>query len=281
MASLTKPRWTKSEINWLLKNYAIQGPKLCSIYLNRSYASVQGKGANLGLKADTEQFSIRKSRALKGKPRPYISGVDIKQFYIDFNPYSVYYLGFLWADGYLYKNTFFIENTKKDLDNLSYIFNALGEFVITERTRKDRQPQKRIQFGSQTLFKILQDCDYTVKSSASAAKVLNKIPIKLRKYWFMGLIDGDGCFYFNPKNNCRQFTISSNYEQDWSYFESLCQSLEIKYSIQRVERDNGNRYSILRICNKEGIKKLGGYLYNDSLFTGLPRKHQKYLDIIS
>lgn len=281
MALYTKPRWTESETEWLIENYPLLGSKFCAFHLEKSGVAIRAKARALGLKADLINLGNRRSQSLKGRSRPEISGVDIDQFYLDFNPYSSYFLGFLWADGYLYNNNFLLENTKEDLDSLAYIFNHLGTFTTTERTRDGRKPQKRIQFSSQKLFKILQEWDYVIKSSASADKILSHIPRELHKYWFMGLIDGDGCFYFNAKNKCRQFTMSSNYDQDWNYFEVLCQELGIKYFIQRTKKKNGNQSSSLRFFGKGPITKLGNYLYTDSLFNGLPRKHQKYLDIIN
>jgi len=92
----------------------------------------------------------------------------------------------------------------------------------------------------------------------------------------LGWIDADGCFYYNKKNNCRQFSIACSYEQDWSIFENLLNDLSITYSISRQK--NKNKYSHLRITNKIGINTLGDYIYSD--FIPMKRKHMKYLEII-
>jgi hypothetical protein len=109
---------------------------------------------------------------------------------------------------------------------------------------------------------------------------LSKIPNELKHYFFRGLIDGDGSFYF--KDYTRQFALTSSYEQDWDYFERLCEYLGIKYKIKRVINFNKktkkeNKSSVLRILGKE-IIKLGEYIYKGDDF-GLSRKINKYKKI--
>ena len=95
------------------------------------------------------------------------------------------------------------------------------------------------------------------------------------------MFDGDGCFYYNEKNNSKQFVLTSTYEQDWGYFESLCNRLEIKYKINRIINKKSS-YSIVRITNKSGINKLGSYIYNNFECDkiGLTRKYDKFISII-
>jgi len=104
---------------------------------------------------------------------------------------------------------------------------------------------------------------------------------KLKHYWFRGLIDGDGCFYYyKPKlgSTLRQFALASTYEQDWGYFESLCDELQINYKIKR-NKNLKSSSSYLRITNKDGIIKLGEYIYKNYDNIGLDRKYKKFKTI--
>lgn len=56
---------------------------------------------------------------------------------------------------------------------------------------------------------------------------------------------------------------------------------EIKYSLAKESRKNGNKSSSIRIENKSGIVKLGNYIYDDFKDNniGLARKYNKFIDI--
>jgi hypothetical protein len=143
------------------------------------------------------------------------------------------------------------------------------------------KPSVNIITNNKRIYNFLVDNDYDKKSKVSADKILNKIPNELKHYFFRGLIDGDGCFYYNEKNNLKQFILISTHEQDWGYFESLCNQLEIKYTIKRIINKKSS-YSIVRITNKSGINKLGSYIYGNFEYDkiGLIRKYDKFISII-
>jgi hypothetical protein len=118
----------------------------------------------------------------------------------------------------------------------------------------------------------------------SADKILSLIPYNLKSYFYLGVVDGDGCFYYknNDKNVVRQFSISSTYEQDWSYVEDIFRLLNIKYSIQRTLRKN-SKYSQIRITNKIDIYNFGNFIYENINIDniGLDRKYNKFKLIVS
>jgi hypothetical protein len=100
------------------------------------------------------------------------------------------------------------------------------------------------------------------------------------------LIDGDGCFYINQKQYTYQFSVASSYKQDWSYLEDLLKNYDIKYSIckrQSINKKTGkmNSSSVLRITNKNDIKKFGEFIYKDydSDQIGLNRKYKIFEQI--
>ncbi len=108
---------------------------------------------------------------------------------------------------------------------------------------------------------------------------------RYKHYFWRGLIDGDGCFYYGKKGNY-QFCIASSFQQDWSATEDLFKELNIfKYSINRrsQKRRSGkyHNYSTIATAIGEGITKLGNYIYkgypNDKI--GFKRKYNKFIKI--
>jgi hypothetical protein len=202
-----------------------------------------------------------------------------------------YILGFLWADGYIRNKDkgYRIEITIKSSDfiNLYNIFCKSGEWKEYHRERKSKQTGKiykssSIYFTCKETHTFLTNNDFNIKSSIQPTKILNKIPEEYHRDFYRGYIDGDGSFSLyciqNGKYKTPKFNITSSLEQDWSFVTNLFDSLKINhYKINKYERKNG-KSSIIGICNKWDIIKVGEYLYNNSI-DKLERKYEKYLEI--
>lgn len=205
----------------------------------------------------------------------------LKDLAIDKN--LAYYLGLLWADGYVTKNKAIIELDETDFINIKKIIKNIGEFRYTTRQRKNRS--KKISVCS--LHSIIQ-CSWLInefsfdkKSYISPNNLLDYIPDNLKNYFYKGYFDGDGCIYLgNDKRKCYQLCFCGNFNQDWSFIETLFLKLNIKrYTIKKSDIINkkniNNKSSIVRITNKEDIIKLREYFTN----FGLERKNIKLYTI--
>lgn len=219
--------------------------------------------------------------------------VPPEQFLTVKKPEIAYLLGLIWADGYVKHgsnirktgsihefNRIEVSMNTSDMELLVPLFNFTGKWCIYTRCRLNRKSSTSVITNNAPLVKFLCDHDYHVKSESSACKILSEIPQHLKKYWFRGVIDGDGCFYLNPKNKQVQFGITSSLNQNWTYFENLLANLGIRFTFQKISRNIGE-HSTLRITNGEGIIKLGNYIYDEFQIDkiGLERKYQKYLQI--
>ena len=123
--------------------------------------------------------------------------------------------------------------------------------------------------------------DYLEKSLKTPNKILSNIPNELVKYFLLGIIDGDGCFYYNRENYLRQFVISGTYNQDWNLFVEIFNKIGVeKYKIENYKKKS--EYSQIKITNKKDIKIIGDFIYSsiqeDNI--GLNRKYKKYKDLI-
>lgn len=195
-----------------------------------------------------------------------------------------YFLGFLWSDGFIERYRTILEIVEDDaleiLENIKSI--DFLNICTMRRARENRRPQMSIYFCDSMFYDNYQSKYFNDKSFRSPCDLIHDIPSELVRYFYLGLIDGDGSFYFNKKNGIRQFVITSTYEQDWSYVENLFISLNItQYEIRRVVNKKGNRSSLIRIKKYDEILSLYNYLYPNGYEIGLSRKYHKCSDIIN
>lgn len=271
--------WDENKLNWLIENYPVLGLNKCSDFLKMNIDIVKTKKDMLKLKMNNKFKGVQNDKC----------NINPELFYNIKTNEIVYLLGLIWADGFLnaskngYNHNLGFTMVKEDFDIIKPSLEKIGRWNYYERKQNvdTWKPSINIITNNKRIYNFLVDNDYDKKSKVSADKILNKIPNELKHYFFRGLIDGDGCFYYNEKNNSKQFVLTSTYEQDWGYFESLCNRLEIKYKIKRIINKKSS-YSIVRITNKSGINKLGSYIYNNFECDkiGLTRKYDKFISII-
>jgi hypothetical protein len=277
--------WLKKEELWLVENYPTLGPDKCAEHLKLKKTQIFSRAKKLNIKMNSSFKNILKSKIPKN------CNVNPELFYSLNTKEIIYLLGLIWSDGFLNpskngkNHNLGVTMVKEDFDIIKPILNKIGKWNCYERKQPVAtwKPAINALTNNKRIYNFLIENNYDKKSFISADKILSKIPDNLKYYFFRGLIDGDGCFYYyKPKvgSTLRQFALASTYEQDWSYFEDLCKNLGIKYNINRIKGIK-NSSSILRITNKNGIKKLGEYIYQNFEIDGigLTRKYLKYISI--
>lgn len=270
--------WKENETEFIIKNYPSNGLKFCSEKLDIDSSKIRSKILRLKIKLnnlDKTDISIFKN--IKTKEAAYIIGI-------------------LWSDGCI-SNThrnynIKLESNFNDMNNIENIIMKTGKWNKHIRKRKIKNNIINYSIcyyiGFKKLYNIFKQYDLDKKSTISPSKILDSIPDELKHYFFLGIIDGDGCFYINKKQYVYQFSITSTFNQDWKYMIDLCEYLNIdKYSINRIKNINKknnkeNKYSQFRICRKNDIKILGEYIYQnfDDDKLGLLRKNIKYKECL-
>lgn len=245
---------TKLQEDFISINYPKFGSKYCQNKLGIEIKSIMSIVSKLRLK------------------RNHITKIEVN---LD-NKYFCYILGIIWADGSICKKTnkVSISLVEEDMLVIKYIFDKVGIWNTSyhNNTKRNYKNQLSLNISDTAFKKFLSENDFLDKSSISPDKIIKKIPISNLKYFIRGIVDGDGCFYFNKKKYCRQLTISSSIEQDWSYLFKISEYMDIKCSsYKRISKKSS--YSIFRITNKD-IIKFGNYIYED--FFGLVRKYNKF-----
>lgn len=265
-------KWKEEEMTFLKENYPKYGYEYCSDKLNIKLSLVKGRIGKMKLRLE-DKTNIN-----------LFQNINMREI--------AYILGFLWADGNIVDNCYSI-NLSCNSDDMIEIENIImktgnwKKYLLKGRLRNNIICKDCIQYsiGFKKLYNIFHEYDYNIKSTISPYKVLNSIPDELKHYFFLGLIDGDGCFYINKKQYTYQFTISSTYEQDWSYMIELCEKLNIsRYRIDLYDKiAKGSKSSSFRICRKNDIKIIGNYIYQNhkSDQLGLKRKYEKFNNILN
>lgn len=276
--------WTKEEVKFLKENYPKYGTIYCMEQLGYTKSKIQNTTHRLGIKLSPETKSKHLSKASDK------CNINPELFYNIKYKEVVYLLGLIWGDGFLnpssngYNHSLGFTMVKEDIEMIKSTIDSIGKWNYYERKQPNPnwKPSINVITNNKRIFDFLVEHDYDKKSYISADKILSKIPNNLKHYFFLGLIDGDGCFYYKPNkgSTLRQFALASTYEQDWSYFESLCEGLGIKYKIKRSKSKTSSSY--IRITNKNGIKRLGDYIYQTISIDGigLNRKYEKYKKIV-
>lgn len=195
----------------------------------------------------------------------------------------VYFLGFLWSDGNIERYRTVLEIVEDDALDIVEDIKLISflNIKIMNRVRKDRRPQMSIYFCDSKFYDNYQSKYFIDKSVKAPLDLLSDIPDELVRYFYLGLIDGDGCFYFNENNKSRQFYVTSCYDQDWTHMQNLFISLNIKqYEVRRTINKNGNSSSYIRIKKHQEIESLYEYLYPMGYEIGLKRKYNKCKSIV-
>jgi len=200
---------------------------------------------------------------------------------IKYDRYFTYLLGYLWSDGYVERYRTVLEISEEDAMCIINDIKKIDFLNINtmSRQRKERKPQMSIYFCNSKFYDSYMSKYFINKNVSSPTYLLSDIPEHLRRFFYLGLIDGDGCFYF--KNKTRQFVLSSSYDQDWNSIELLFQNLNIRqYEIRRTINKNGSKNSIIRVKKHKEIESLYNYLYPNGYEIGLKRKYFKCKEIV-
>jgi len=190
---MNKKHYSEEEINFLKENISKFGVQICANKLDRPINGIINKCRRLGIKLNDKcNASIEEINNLK---------FDFNNLVLNFSetlfPKELaYFLGFLWADGYVkVPNRIIIEIAEEDGIKLQPIFEKLTKFSIYKRCREGRKPQMTFYYSDSNITNLLYNLGKYPHSSESHEKILTYIPEKYHIWFIRGLIDGDGNFY--------------------------------------------------------------------------------------
>ena len=285
--------YTEKEKQFITKNYPNFGAKYCALKLNRTPIAIIGWCAKNNIRISKDRLLEKQRKNIK-KAHEKSRNKSYDKFNINpeyfLNPKTkeaAYILGLIWADGYVrnegvgLNNSINIAMCSEDLDTLLPIFDKSGKWGKYRLSLPNRKIQTKLITQNRVIVEFLIKNNYGNKSGGSPHSIIRHIPEHLINYWFLGLVDGDGCFYYN--HECNQFSIVSTYDQDWQFMIDLFDKLGVKkYSIKKRKQIKSNadihKSSIIRISNIDDIVTFGDFIYQnyESDKIGLARKYDKF-----
>lgn len=272
--------YSKEEINFLKENAEKFGAKICAEKLDRSLQGVISKINRLRLKINLI------SNASQDEIDNLLFNSSFRKLSIDFNLSKTlkelaYFLGFLWADGYVHNNELRIEITDEDAQDLERIFMKIATFKIYKRKRQGRKPQTTFYYKDKQIFDQIVSLGKYPNSVESHKKILEYIPEQYHIWFLRGLIDGDGCFYIRSYKNTvsRQFSIASSIDFDWTSLLQKLLQLGLPCTVSTEGSGSGSG-SHLRCTNSKNIKDFIKILYNEQDGVYLNRKYNKAKELL-
>jgi len=226
----------------------------------------------LGIKSRTSLYKLLRQKNIKVKPR----GTQLKyianhSFFSKWSTDMAYCLGFITADGHVWKNRPYLTIAihKKDIAILEFIRDCISPSSQVRDNTKYNSVQLCIY--SKQIWLDLQKYNVTHSKTFSLSIDFN-IP---KKYWgdyLRGYFDGDGSIY-----SCNMRGIQ------YHYASFSCASQQMLIDVQQrlgmgIIRCLRGKYYELRLCKSDCLKLADIMYYNPNHFK-LQRKYDKFKEI--
>lgn len=191
---------------------------------------------------------------------------------------KAYWLGFIFADGYISSrdNGFEITLKGSDINHLQK-FNKFMEHeknnVKVSKIIYNQKEFSRCRWGvvNKHLWNILNNYGCTPRKSLTL-EFPNIIPEHLLKHFIRGYFDGDGCLTYEKENNSAYPSVSLIGTEKFLLKLKNIIGNNIKSSINSDKRLKGSK--ILRIY-RNSVKDFLNYIYENSTIY-LDRKYKRY-----
>lgn len=238
-------KWTPSEDAYLTQHYGKKSYQEIGDVLNRTRFSVENRARRLKIIDNSKKYQFNEE---------YFSTIDTIE--------KAYWLGFIYADGYIIHNTksrtyeTAIELHNRDEEHLKKFNNSIqGNLVVTNRERVTRfsEYNKEYNFKS-SLIRVYSKkfTEYLMnlgllpnKSNIETFPVLTN---ELFIYFLIGFFDGDGSITHNTTQRSRSKINFVSINLKFLEFSSKCLTdLGISNSITISKQGNENRATLYQL----------------------------------
>ena len=193
---------------------------------------------------------------------------------------KAYLLGFLYADGYISNDgRIGILLSQKDEE----IIKMIQTFIAPNSSIKyldyqnfKRDPQVKIRFHSNQIYKRLQEFGFTTDKTHTDCKILYKIPDIFKKDFIKGYTDGDGSIIFNNMHHVNCYKVAITWCNGTS---SILQEIQKYFNTCLGYLHNYSNYYTLTYSNKRSVKYICEHIYLNSTYY-LKRKYVNAMNII-
>lgn len=268
--------WTDNEIKYLTDNYKYKTKKELALFLNKTECAIQLKASRLGLKKD-DLYCYNKK---------YFNNIT--------TPNQAYWLGFIYADGYITSNkaeTKYILGIELNKDDYLHLkkFNRCIEGNVNVSFKKKRKGSyingKRVHGNDICIIRLF--CTELCKDLINHGVVKNKslikcqpklIPEYLMRDFIRGYFDGNGtiCYSYNKNVNRSYLKVSISTGSEKFANWLLLYLNKINYSATISKDKNAFKIFINNTFGENNKVNFLDYIYKDSEMY-LDRKYKKYL----
>jgi len=239
--------WKEQEIEYLKNNFINKSNKEVSDFLGRSKAAVKAKSRKMGIR----------------RPEKYI--FNKRYFKIIDSEEKAYWLGFIYADGYVSgKYELAIQLKKVDLLHLEKFRDCLGSnYPVTSFSKftfGKYHDISQIRIYSKIIVDDLLNHGIKNNKSLTIKFPYSSLSKDLIRHFIRGFFDGDGSIYCDKSKDLlrAKFTCGSK-----EFLESLSMVLNKEgvdtYFIQTTEKTHE-----IGIPNKKSTKIFLEYIYGDA-----------------
>lgn len=209
-----------------------------------------------------------------------------KDFFRSWSNEMAYVLGFIFADGTVFKNkrgAFFLEITSTDLeviDKIRKMIQSDHRVGVRESKKFGWKTSYRLQIGSKEMVKDL--ISFGVIQSKSLVVSFPEVPDKFLGHFVRGYFDGDGGVYFGKyrrknRNNKFGWTFNTNFTSGSKKFlVSLLKAINKNVSEGLVYEKKGGYSLCFSRRNSVALFKLMYHNVSSEMF--LERKYNKFLE---
>lgn len=214
------------------------------------------------------------------------------QYFADFNYFEkidsedkAYFLGFIYADGCIYKNSIIIGVSSTDID----ILYKLKEYMnsnhkINNRINSNGRKMSEIWITHKNIPSIMLKHGLEPNKTHKIKEIPDTIPQKFIKDFIRGYIDGDGSFG-KYKHNDGYFRSSLSIVSTKDFLLSIkehSENISGSYFLEKLKDRWPERKTNTRTIHMSGNDNVCNYLdwlYRDSTVY-MDRKYNIYLDMI-
>lgn len=254
----------------------------------KEVADYYNANKNISITECAKRFNIsRDTLSLylqKNQPNDYLHKYNVDENFFEKidTEEKAYWLGFLTADGSLFKNrnSIRLALAEKDKDHVVKFKNALkADHSITIvpaggyiGKNGERAMAASITIGNKKLHDDLVKLGFTSKKSCNEKPV--ELSEELIRHYIRGLFDGDGWISFGPSYRDLGLGMGKEILEYIKYCFEKYANIKNTYKVQYFK--TVWRY---RISSKQEILKALNWMYKDSTIY-LDRKYQKYLEFM-
>ena len=265
--------WTERDYQFIRDNYMKMQTSEIAEYLHRSSAAVKIKAKQIGLKKYPYCCDYH-----------YFDNIDTEE--------KAYWLGFLSADGWIWKpndsgaGVVGCELQYRDINHLKKLNKSIsGNYKITDRWRHCNLSKSNklshmccLRIYSFQMYDSFVNIGFTNQKSFDCD--IPKLTDELLRHFIRGYFDGNGLFSFNPQKDGFTVGFTTASQKLYSSFLSIFKKLNFELYDRSYISEYGTNIYCFNIRFKDNKIRFLQYIY-DNCSIYLDRKYKKYLNVIN